>query len=101
MFYGYALYYKDKDGYERPLMYRHAPSEIVFVTPYKNLADKWFDNESQALHNELNPTAYKVTRGMLWWKKEEIVRPDPLSHEEFRFKAQVYNTLFIKKVAMA
>lgn len=101
MFYGYALYYKDRDGFELPLFHRHAlPDEIVLITPYKEKAQKWLDDEVEALHKELNPKPRKATRGFWLWKYEETHHPDLVSAEEFRFKAQVYNTIFIKKVKL-
>lgn len=101
MFYGYALYYKDVDGYELPLFHRTNPHEIVLVTPYKDIAQKWFDDEHTKLHEELNPKPWKTTEGFWFWKKEVFHTPKAISSDEFRFKARVFNTLFVKRVKLA
>ena len=100
MYYGYALYYKDKDGFELPLFHRNSSQELVVITPYKEIAQKWFDDEHETLKNELNPKPVKVVTGFWFWKKEMNFPGRLLSNEEFKFKAQVFNTLFIKKVKL-
>lgn len=102
MFYGYALYYKDVDGFELPLFHRYAPgNDLVLVTPYKDKAQQWFDDEHEALFAELNPRTRIVKRG--WWifKRDEIIQPSRISADEFRFKARVFNTMFVKRVKLA
>lgn len=100
MYYGYALYYKDKDGFELPLFHRHSPNEMVCVTPYKEIAQRWFDEEHEALNSELNPKVTVVTSGFWFWKKTMTFPGRALRHEEFMFKARVFNTMFIKKVKL-
>lgn len=101
MFYGYALYYKDQDGYEIPLLHRNAePAELVLVTASKKIADKWFDEENKALYDELNPKITVVTKGFWIWKKKMTYPGRYLANAEYRFKVQVYNTLFVKRVKL-
>lgn len=101
MFYGYALYYKDVEGFELPLFHRNTPGhDLVLVTPYREIAQRWFDSESALLKEELNPKAYTVTTGFWFWKRKMNYPPKHLPIHEFQFKAQVFNTLFIKKVKL-
>ncbi|WJJ54659.1 hypothetical protein [Acinetobacter phage AB1I1M-1] len=95
---GFAVYYKDKDGFELPLT-----EYGVFSIYHTELKAKEFMQESADKISEiLHPTKkFKATRNMFGAKKVEEIKPPVLPQYARDELIRQLKTLFVKKVTVA
>lgn len=104
MYYGYALYYKDKEGFELPVFHRNMPEEVetVLVSSYRPMVEQWLEEHKDYLEKLLYPKPITITTGSLWWKRTNSYTPrvEQMSPEEFQTKLRMWNTIFVKRVKL-
>lgn len=95
MKYAFAIYYKDKEGFEHLhfdeetgtyLIFRDEKEALLQLSYYKNLAEKRW-----------RPEPMIKTEGILWWKKTYNVSPK-INPIDSALGRQIYNTIDVKKV---
>lgn len=92
--YGYAIYYKDKDGFDQPIA-DESGAFLIFTT--ENRAKEVLVDKKEKAYKQWRPDPEVITEGMLWWKKSYNV-PSKISPVETALGRQIYNTIGIKKV---
>lgn len=98
MHYGYALVWKDKDGYEHP--FEHDETTTIFN--HKNAAEKVLSLEKEFIDNRLkHGRAVTTVHPRWWWFDKYVTEFVRYSEEErVRFK-RIFDTLFVKRVTVA
>lgn len=90
----YALYYKDKDGFD--VLLNETDSRVLLYTK-EDVAKKNLEIQKARAYAKWRPEPVKHTKGMLWWKEEYYVS-SKISPVEAALGRQIYTTIGIKKV---
>lgn len=95
MNYGYALYYKDKEGYELPYIDKN---EVINVFLNKGQADSYMVFKTNMIDGLIKPARTVHYTGFWIWRKEHVNVHQRVHGPELDFYKQFLNTAFIKRV---
>lgn len=90
---GYAVYFKDKDGYD--IVLSSGGQILVFTS--KEQAEESLQLEKEKAYNQFHAKNVITSKGHLFWKKthHEYVQPNEV---DLFVGKQIYTTIGIKKV---
>lgn len=101
MYLGYAIYYKDAEGFELPLFSRYFPNETVMITPNRKEAERWLELEKEFYTKELDMTPMVRETGWWLWKRKEIVNRKSIPAPTYMRYSRILATIFVKRVKLA
>lgn len=90
----YALYYKDKDGFD--VLLNEVDSRVLLYTK-EDVAKKSLEMQKARAYAKWRPSPITETKGMLWWKTTVQLTPK-INPVESMLGRQIYTTIDIKKV---